>query len=291
MININPPTLKQVAINLAKYLNEISIKPSKEDLRTIVYKSHNFLDIDSVPNSKLDVLDKITKNLINALDSMAFDYSQGSGRQTAHHLIAKAYGYKDHNVFCGKQETSPFDEMLSELDMKNQSALFREYNKGYKEDNHNWLDLPIIYIRIPKPNQEIINLINSLDGIKFLSDTEMEKFIQSYEKKHTKWPEKLNTDKDTIIKFVNFRLDSSLKIDIEKRMIQSYKDLKLTLRKQDIEDKLVEKIDIEFHNFLPEFSDYYQLIAPIAYIVENKYLYIPSFDNEGFEFPSTEFWN
>jgi len=291
MININPSTLKQVAKNLAEHLDEISRKPSEIDLRTIVYKSHNYIDSDSIPNCKLNVLDQITKNLINVLDSMSFDYARRTGPQTAHHLIAKAYGYEDYNVFCGKQEISPLDEIFSELNTGNRSVLFREYNKGYKEDNQNWLDLPIIYVHIPQPNQEVINLINSLDGIKFLSDTEMQKFIQSYERKHTKWPEKLNTEKDTIIKFVNFRLDPSLKIDIKNKMIKSYENLKLTPRKQDIEDKLVEKIDIEFHDFLPENSDYYQLIAAIAYIVENEYFQISSLDDEGFDFPAPEFWN
>lgn len=291
MININPLTLKQVAKNLAKNLNEISIKPSEEDLRTIVYKSHNYVDFDSIPNCKLDVLDQITKNLINALDSMNFNYSRRKGSQTAHHLIAKAYGYEDYNVYCGKQEIFPFDEILSEFDIGNRPVLFREYNKGYKEDNQNWLDLPIIYIRIPKPNQKVIKLITSLDGIKFLSDTEMQKFIQSYEEKHIKWPEKLDDDKDTIIKFVNFRLDPSLKIDIEIKLTKSYEDLSLTLRKQDIENKLVEKIDREFYSFIPEYSDYYQLIAPIAYIVENEYFYIPNLDDEGFDFSSPAFWN
>lgn len=274
MIEINIPTLKLVAKNLAFFLNNSNDNPIEfftTDLLNLVATCHNYENLEAVPKNKIDILNAISKNLRNTLLKMGYNQDIGLKPNTSHDIVAKMYGYTNYHEFRSKQEETPISKLLYQFDYVNHS-LYRKANVGYKEDNDNWLTLAAIYIRIAKPNTEIIDIINNTQGIKFLNEVETNIFFNSYNKEQHIWSSELNKEKDTIIKFTKYRFSPDLLINIKKRYEKSVNEFGHNFyNDNDIENSLIEIIDNELWSLLPHDYNAYQLIDPQAYIINNRY--------------------
>ncbi|RLA79554.1 MAG: hypothetical protein DRG78_12740 [Epsilonproteobacteria bacterium] len=289
MIEIDIPTLKDIAKNLKGLLNNSDYSSyqnfSTSDLLTIVAKSHGYINPDAVPRNKIEILNKISKNLDNAFIKIKYNTSIKLTSSSSINFVSRMYGYRDYNTFLAKINETPFSKMLSELDFYEKPILFRKH--GYKENHEDWSTLPIIYIHVRKPVNEsftkIASFINATSGVKLLNEIENDKFFSSYNSENNKWPTKLDKEKDIILKFTNYRLSSDLLNEIQKKFKKRSTKFEITYTENDIETRLLEIIDSELYSSLEEqdikIDNLYNKLNPYGYIIKNKYFDISHFND------------